>query len=289
MARKKTSSSTRKTCRTMNPAAARARAAKDIYFFGQGKADGNGGMGDILGGKGAGLAEMTEAGLPVPPGFTISTHVCREFLARGGKTPARVQRSMEKALRRLEKVAGRKFGALQKPLLVSVRSGAEVSMPGMMDTILNLGLNDDTVVSFAEQTANPRFAWDCYRRLIQMFSDIALGVSMTKFDRIFDAKKRSKGVEADTALGHASLEEIVVEYKSLIKKETGKPFPQDPRMQLRLARDAVFRSWNTPRAKTYRKLNKIPDDVGTAVSVQQMVFGNMGDDCGTGVAFTRNP
>ena len=289
MARKKRASSTRKTRRTRSPAAPRAHAAKDIYFFGQGKADGTGGMGNILGGKGAGLADMTAAGLPVPPGFTISTQVCREFLARGGKTPARVHAGMEKALRRLEKVAGRKFGALQEPLLVSVRSGAEVSMPGMMDTILNLGLNDDTVVSFAEQTANPRFAWDCYRRLIQMFSDIALAVPMTKFDRIFDAKKKSRGVEADTALGHASLEEIVAEYKALIKKETGKAFPQDPRMQLRLARDAVFRSWNTPRAMTYRKLNKISDDLGTAVSVQQMVFGNMGDDCGTGVAFTRDP
>ena len=260
-----------------------------VYFFANGKADGNASMKDTLGGKGAGLAEMTNAGLPVPPGFTISTNACREYLTHKNHTSTKVNQETFKALAWLERVSKQKFGSLTNPLLVSVRSGAKFSMPGMMDTILNLGLNDKTVGTLARRSQNPRFAWDCYRRLIQMFGEVVFKISRTAFDDVFDDIKAKEKAEADTDLSAKALMEMVVCYKGIVEKETGQAFPQEPRKQLQMARDAVFQSWNTPRAITYRKMNSIPYDLGTAVTVQLMVFGNMGNDCGTGVAFTRNP
>ncbi len=295
MRKRKKKTATRKPAKRKTPTKKRTRkpsrstTGKTVFFFGGGKAEGRGNQKDILGGKGAGLAEMTNAGLPVPPGFTISTAVCRKFLARGGRIPPSVNKEMEKALRRLEKVAGQSLGSTENPLLVSVRSGSAISMPGMMDTILNLGLNDKTVETLARRSQNPRFAWDCYRRLIQMFGDVAQEIPKDRFDKIFDSVKQKSGAKADTELTAEALREVVAGYKELVANETGKPFPQDPKVQFTLARDAVFRSWNNQRAVTYRRLNGIPNDTGTAVNVQQMVFGNLGKDCGTGVAFTRNP
>jgi pyruvate, orthophosphate dikinase len=264
-----------------------AGTTKFVYFFGGGKADGNGTMKDTLGGKGAGLAEMTNAGLPVPPGFTIQTEACREYM-RGSLSP-RIDAEMHAALERLEKLQGQKLGAGDNPLLVSVRSGAKFSMPGMMDTILNLGLNDHAVEALAKLSNNPRFAYDSYRRLIQMFGDVVLDIHKHKFSEIFDGIKQREGLKYDYELSPESLKEIIVEYKKLVKKETGKEFPQDAMEQLVLARDAVFRSWNNDRAKTYRRINQIDDWLGTAVNVQCMVFGNLGETSGTGVGFTRNP
>jgi pyruvate, orthophosphate dikinase len=258
-----------------------------VYFFGAGKADGNGKMKDDLGGKGAGLAEMTNAGLPVPPGFTIQTEACREYM-RGALNP-RIDADMYAALERLEKLQGQKLGEGENPLLVSVRSGAKFSMPGMMDTILNLGLNDKAVEALAKLSGNPRFAYDSYRRLIQMFSDVVLDVPKKKFEHIFDGVKAAKKIKFDYDLQPDALKKIIEEYKKLVKKETGKEFPQDPRQQLVMARDAVFRSWQNDRAKTYRRINHIDDWLGTAVNVQCMVFGNLGENSGTGVGFTRNP
>jgi len=264
-----------------------SKATKHVYFFGGGKAEGNGKMKDVLGGKGAGLAEMTNAGLPVPPGFTIQTEACREYM-RGALSPA-VNKEMYAALERLEKLQGQQLGKGENPLLVSVRSGAKFSMPGMMDTILNLGLNDEAVEALAKRSNNPRFAYDSYRRLIQMFGDVVLDVEKKKFEHIFDAIKKRAKVKFDYELQPAALKEIIAEYKKLVKKETGKDFPQAPLEQLVLARDAVFRSWMNERAKTYRRINRIDDWLGTAVNVQAMVFGNLGDNSGTGVGFTRNP
>ncbi|HUH63028.1 MAG TPA: pyruvate, phosphate dikinase, partial [Terracidiphilus sp.] len=258
-----------------------------VYFFGGGKADGNGKMKDVLGGKGAGLAEMTNAGLPVPPGFTIQTEACREYM-RGALNPE-IDVQMYAALDRLERMQGQKLGQGDNPLLVSVRSGAKFSMPGMMDTILNLGLNDEAVEALARRSNNPRFAYDSYRRLIQMFGDVVLDVPKKKFEHIFDAVKHREKVKFDYELQPKSLLEIIAEYKKLVKKETGKDFPQNPLDQLVQARDAVFRSWNNDRAKTYRRINNIDDWLGTAVNVQAMVFGNLGENSGTGVGFTRNP
>jgi pyruvate,orthophosphate dikinase len=258
-----------------------------VYFFGGGKADGNGVMKDTLGGKGAGLAEMTNAGLPVPPGFTIQTEACREYM-RGAVNP-QIDAEMHAALERLEALQGQKLGAGDNPLLVSVRSGAKFSMPGMMDTILNLGLNDHAVEALAKLSNNPRFAYDSYRRLIQMFGDVVLDIHKSKFAEIFDGIKQRQGLKFDYELSPESLKEIIVEYKKLVKKETGKEFPQEPMEQLVLARDAVFRSWNNDRAKTYRRINQIDDWLGTAVNVQCMVFGNLSETSGTGVGFTRNP
>jgi pyruvate,orthophosphate dikinase len=258
-----------------------------VYFFGDGHADGNGKMKDELGGKGAGLAEMTNAGLPVPPGFTIQTEACREYM-RGALNP-RIDVDMKSALARLEALQGQKLGAGENPLLVSVRSGAKFSMPGMMDTILNLGLNDRAVEALAKRSNNPRFAYDSYRRLIQMFGDVVLDVPKKKFEHIFDGVKAKKKAKFDYELQPDALKEIIAEYKKLVKKETGKDFPQDPMEQLVEARDAVFRSWQNERAKTYRRINRIDDWLGTAVNVQCMVFGNLGDNSGTGVGFTRNP
>ncbi len=286
---KSTSRTKKKPPKKRGAAKRRPATARLVYSFAGGRADGDGSMKDSLGGKGAGLAEMTNAGLPVPPGFTISSAACREYLARNNRASAKVNQETFKALARLERVSKQKLGSLTNPLLVSVRSGAEFSMPGMMDTILNLGLNDKTVGVLAERSKNSRFAWDCYRRLIQMFGEVVLEIPKTAFDDVFDRIKAERGAEADTDLDAEALQEVVVQYQGVIEKETGRAFPQDPRKQLQLARDAVFRSWNTPRATTYRKINSIPHDLGTAVTVQLMVFGNMGDDCGTGVAFTRNP
>ncbi len=264
-----------------------ATPTKYVYFFGGGKADGHGRMKDILGGKGAGLAEMTNAGLPVPPGFTIQTEACREYMR--GKVSKQIDVEMLCALDQLEKLQGQKLGAGENPLLVSVRSGAKFSMPGMMDTILNLGLNDKAVESLAKLSNNPRFAYDSYRRLIQMFGDVVLDVPKKKFEHIFDGVKAAEKVKFDYELKPDALQKIIVEYKKLIKKETGKDFPQNPLEQLVAARDAVFRSWQNERAKTYRRINRIDDWLGTAVNVQAMVFGNLGDNSGTGVGFTRNP
>ncbi|HTK95843.1 MAG TPA: pyruvate, phosphate dikinase [Terriglobales bacterium] len=261
---------------------------KYVYFFGDGKADGNGKMKAELGGKGSGLAEMTNAGLPVPPGFTIQTEACREYM-RTGKTSAGVEHEADEALARLEKLQGQKLGEGENPLLVSVRSGAKFSMPGMMDTILNLGLNDRSVEALAKRSQNPRFAYDSYRRLIQMFGNVVLEIPKSAFDEVFDAKKKQRKAEHDTDLDAKALKEVVEEYKKVVKKHVKHDFPQQPREQLTMARDAVFRSWNNDRAKTYRRINAISDDLGTAVNVQCMVFGNLGNTSGTGVGFTRNP
>ena len=260
---------------------------KYVYSFGGGKADGNGKMKDVLGGKGAGLAEMTNAGLPVPPGFTIQTEACREYM-RGGLSPD-VDKQMDEALAKLESLQGQKLGQGDNPLLVSVRSGAKFSMPGMMDTILNLGLNDESVQVLAKKSNNPRFAADSYRRLIQMFGNVVLEIEKAAFDEVFEAKKKQKKAKMDTDLDAKALQEVIVEYKKVVKKHAKRDFPQDPREQLVMARDAVFRSWQNDRAKHYRRINNIDDMLGTAVNVQAMVFGNLGETSGTGVGFTRNP
>ena len=270
-----------------SPASTTSNTTKYVYFFGGGAADGNGRMKDVLGGKGAGLAEMTNAGLPVPPGFTIQTDACREYMR--GASNADMNAEMLNALDRLERLQGQKLGLGENPLLVSVRSGAKFSMPGMMDTILNLGLNDQAVEALAKRSGNPRFAYDSYRRLIQMFGDVVLDMGKKGFEHIFDAIKEREGVKFDYELQPQALKDVIVEYKKLVKKETGKDFPQEPLEQLVAARDAVFRSWNNDRAKTYRRINHIDDWLGTAVNVQAMVFGNLGENSGTGVGFTRNP
>src|ERR1700730_14596091 len=259
-----------------------------VYFFGGGKADGNGKMKDDLGGKGAGLAEMTNAGLPVPPGFTIQTEACREYMRTNGVS-AEVERQMDAALHKLEELQGQKLGKGENPLLGSVRSGAKFSMPGMMDTILNLGLNDQSVEALAKRSNNPRFAADSYRRLIQMFGAVVLDIPKPAFDEVFDAKKKQKKAKLDTDLDAKALKEVIEEYKRVVKKHTKHDFPQAPHQQLVMARHAVFRSWQNDRAKYYRRINNIDDMLGTAVNVQAMVFGNLGDTSGTGVGFTRNP
>ncbi|MCD6434178.1 MAG: pyruvate, phosphate dikinase [Candidatus Diapherotrites archaeon] len=242
-----------------------------------------------LGNKGAQLAEMTKAGLPVPPGFTITTEACNEFYKLGKRWPAGLEKQVKEAMKKLERKTGKKFGSDKEPLFVSVRSGSYVSMPGMMDTILNLGMNDKTVEAFAKLTNNERAAWDSYRRFIQMFGNVVMGIPHEKFEEILDEVKRNKGVENDTDLDAEDLKEVVKRYKELVKKEKGRLFPQDVWQQLKMAIDAVFNSWNNPRAIAYRRINKLREDAGTGVNVQAMVFGNMGNDSGTGVAFTRNP
>ncbi len=260
-----------------------------VYFFGEGRADGDATMKDVLGGKGAGLAEMTNAGVPVPPGFTITTEVCRWYSNHGGGLPGGFDAQQKEALARLEKIMGKPLGAADDPLLVSVRSGAKFSMPGMMDTVLNLGLNDKSVHGLAKKTGNPRFAWDCYRRFIQMFGSVVMGLEKHEFEERIEALKKRRKVKLDTELTAEDLEQLAGEFKDLVKKRKNRPFPQSPVEQLALARDAVFRSWNNDRAIYYRRQNGIPDDLGTAVNVQAMVFGNLGDTSGTGVGFTRNP
>src|SRR5947208_2666514 len=245
-------------------------------------------MKNELGGKGAGLAEMTNAGLPVPPGFTIQTEACREYM-RMARVSEEVDRQMEEALARLEKLQGQKLGAGENPLLVSVRSGAKFSMPGMMDTILNLGLNDKSVEALAKRSNNPRFAADSYRRLIQMFGNVVLEIPKPEFDEVFDAKKKQKKAKLYTELDAKALQEVIEEYKKVVKKHAKRDFPQDPREQLVMARDAVFRSWQNDRAKHYRRMNNIDYMPGPAVNVQATAFGNLGDTRGSGVGFTRNP
>jgi pyruvate,orthophosphate dikinase len=262
---------------------------KVVYSFGNGTADGDGTMKDTLGGKGAGLAEMCRAKLPVPPGFTISTEVCNIYFHNNNAVPPEIDAQMLEALKILEERMGQKLGDVENPLLVSVRSGAKFSMPGMMDTILNLGLNDQTVKTLEAKSGNPRFAYDCYRRFIQMYGNVVLEVSKQDFDHVFDGQKKKAKAKLDTELTAEDLKQVIVGYKKLIEKKTGKPFPQDALDQLQGARDAVFRSWFNARAITYRRMNQIPDDLGTAVSVQAMVFGNMGTTSATGVGFTRNP
>src|SRR6266481_8474959 len=262
--------------------------AKYVYFFGGGKADGDGKMKDVLGGKGAGLAEMTNAGLPVPPGFTIQTAACREYM-KTGKVSDIIERQMAAALTRLQELQGQKLGVGENPLLVSVRSGAKFSMPGMMDTILNLGLNDESVQALARKSGNERFAFDSYRRLIQMYGSVVLDIPKHAFEEVFDRQKHKRGVKLDTELTAADLKEVIAQYKDVVRKHAGRDFPQKPLEQLTGARDAVFRSWNNDRAKVYRRINNISDDLGTAVNVQAMVFGNLGETSGTGVGFTRNP
>ena len=262
---------------------------KFVYFFGNGKADGNRTMKDTLGGKGAGLAEMTNAGLPVPAGFTISTDACNIYYANKSKLPANIETEMVAQLRKLEKAAGATLGSNKQPLLVSVRSGAKFSMPGMMDTILNLGLNDDTVEGLKAWTGNGRFSFDSYRRFIQMFGSVVLEIPKAAFEHEFEAVKHASNAKLDTDLDEAALREVVARYKKVVKDKTKKDFPQDPMDQLRGARNAVFRSWNNARAREYRRIYDIPDSIGTAVNVQMMVFGNTGDRSGTGVGFTRNP
>ena len=264
-------------------------AVKRVFFFGGGKAEGNGAMKDVLGGKGAGLAEMTNLGVPVPPGFTIGTDACNLYYRNRGKLPQDVKAEIAANLAKLERVIGKKLGDPKNPLLVSVRSGAKFSMPGMMDTVLNLGLNDKTVEGVARKSRNPRFAYDSYRRFLMMFSDVVLDLPKSDFEDILDAKKQERAVACDLDLTAEDLMDVCGKFKALVKERLKREFPQDPRIQLELARDAVFRSWNNDRAKYYRKTNGIPDDIGTAVNVQAMVFGNMGDDCATGVGFTRNP
>jgi pyruvate, orthophosphate dikinase len=259
--------------------------AKYVYLF----SEGNSSMKNLLGGKGANLAEMTELGLPVPRGFTVTTEACIRFYKDGEKISEEIANEIYSTLEKAEGVVGKKFGDPKNPFLVSVRSGARASMPGMMDTILNLGLNDTVVEGLASLTDNERFAFDSYRRFIQMFSDVVMDVAKPKFEKILETVKEENGAQFDTDLTASHLKEVVKRYKALFLKEKGFEFPQEPKAQLLEAIKAVFRSWNNPRAIVYRRLNDIPGDWGTAVNVQEMVYGNMGDDCGTGVAFTRDP
>src|SRR6185295_1798267 len=258
------------------PATSAAKASgKHVYFYGGGKADGNRHMKDLLGGKGSGLAEMTNAGLPVPPGFTITTEVCNIYYKEKQKIPGGIDRQIAENIKKLEKAAGATLGSTENPLLVSVRSGAKFSMPGMMDTILNLGLNDDAVEGLKHRTKNGRFAFDSYRRFIQMFGNVVLEIPKDVFEHEFDAVKKQRNVKLDTELDENALREVVERYKGVVAKRTGRAFPQEPHTQLTMARDAVFRSWMNPRAQEYRRIYDIPDHIGTAVNVQMMVFGNM--------------
>ena len=262
-----------------------ANAHKYVYLF----SEGNGSMKELLGGKGANLAEMSNLGMPVPQGFTVSTEACTQYYNDGRAINADIQAEIMEYLTKLEEITGKKFGDPKNPLLVSVRSGARASMPGMMDTILNLGLNDTVVEGFAEITNNPRFAYDSYRRFIQMFSDVVMELSKKRFEEIIDAKKAERGIKLDTEMTTEDLKDLVIRFKKFYKDEKGVDFPTDPKTQLMEAVKAVFRSWDNPRANVYRRMNEIPYDWGTAVNVQSMVFGNSGDNSGTGVAFTRNP
>ncbi|MCI9068394.1 MAG: pyruvate, phosphate dikinase, partial [Lachnospiraceae bacterium] len=259
--------------------------AKWVYLFKEGNAD----MRNLLGGKGANLAEMTNLGLPIPQGFTVTTEACTDYYNSGKKITEEIQGQIFDALKWLERENGKQFGDTDNPLLVSVRSGARASMPGMMDTILNLGLNDVSVEGFAKKTGNPRFAYDSYRRFIQMFSDVVMEVPKSYFEKIIDEVKTAKGVHYDTELTDEDMKVLVSRFKAIYKEKMGEDFPQDPRVQLMEAVKAVFRSWDNPRAIVYRRMNDIPGDWGTAVNVQTMVFGNMSNTSGTGVAFTRNP
>ncbi|MBN2431448.1 MAG: pyruvate, phosphate dikinase [Acidobacteria bacterium] len=262
---------------------------KFVYFFGNGHAEGHGKMKDVLGGKGAGLAEMTNAGLPVPPGFTISTDACIAYYENNRSLSEEIQAQIDAALAHLEETLGQELGDEENPLLVSVRSGAKFSMPGMMDTVLNLGLNDRTVHGLEKKTNNPRFAYDCYRRFIQMFADVVMDVPKHEFERIIDRMKEERGIELDTDFTAADYQEMIEKFRTHVQNKSGRNFPQDARTQLNMAINAVFESWNNERAIKYRQMNDIPHDLGTGVNVQTMVFGNMGQNSGSGVGFTRNP
>jgi pyruvate,orthophosphate dikinase len=253
---------------------------KYVYLF----TEGNASMRDLLGGKGANLAEMTNIGLPVPQGFTITTEACTKYYEDGREINTDIQNEINEYITKLESITGKKFGDKENPLLVSVRSGARASMPGMMDTILNLGLNEDVVNVLAEKSQNPRWAWDCYRRFIQMYSDVVMEVGKKYFEELIDKMKEAKGVKLDVELTADDLRELASQFKCEYKKVIGSSFPDDPKEQLMGAIKAVFRSWDNPRANVYRRDNDIPYSWGTAVNVQSMAFGNMGDDCGTGVA-----
>ena len=258
---------------------------KYVYLF----SEGNGNMRELLGGKGANLAEMTNLGMPVPQGFTITTEACTQYYRDDRQINSEIEAEIMQYVEKLEEMTGKKFGDLYNPLLVSVRSGARASMPGMMDTILNLGLNDEVVVAFAKKTNNPRFAYDSYRRFIQMYSDVVMEVGKKYFEQLIDEMKEARGVTLDTELTADDLKELAEKFKTEYREKLGEEFPQDPKVQLMGAIKAVFRSWDNPRAIYYRRMNDIPSDWGTAVNVQSMVFGNTGDTSGTGVAFTRNP
>src|SRR5579859_1013731 len=262
---------------------------KWVYTFGDGVAEGRADMKNLLGGKGANLAEMSNLGLPVPPGLTITTEVCTYFYDNGQQYPAELKAEVEAAIGKMERLLGSKFGDKTNPLLVSVRSGARASMPGMMDTVLNLGLNDETVEGLARRSGDPRFAYDSYRRFIQMYGQVVLDVEHHLFEEILDDHKLEIGASLDTELSADDWKIVIAGYKDVVQNHLGQPFPQDPHDQLWGAIGAVFGSWMNQRAITYRRLHDIPADWGTAVNVQAMVFGNMGEDCATGVAFTRNP
>ncbi|MBC8165992.1 MAG: pyruvate, phosphate dikinase, partial [Bryobacteraceae bacterium] len=264
-------------------------ATKYVYMFGGGTADGDKNMKDQLGGKGANLAEMSKAGVPVPPGFTIVTDVCNIFFDNNHTVPGEVDEQIWAGVGKLEEMMGKKFGDAADPLLLSVRSGAKFSMPGMMNTILNLGLNDETTQGLAEKSGNPRFAYDCYRRFIQMFGEVSMGIPMEHFDEVFDERKKRSKVKLDTDLTAKDLKAIIDDYKKIVRKYAKRDFPQDVREQLIMSRNAVFNSWWQPKASYYRKMEKIEDRLGTACNLQTMVFGNMGDTCCTGVGFTRDP
>ena len=280
--------STKATKGTRAPAEPSRPGPVRVYFFGNGRAEGTKDMKAVLGGKGANLAEMTNLGVPVPPGFTIACSCCIDYL-RDQAPPVGLREEVERNLRRLEEATAKRFGDPGDPLLVSVRSGAPVSMPGMMETILNLGLNNRSVQGLAQQSGNPRFAFDSFRRFIQMYGDVVLGVPSTQFEQLLKAKRLTAGVETDAELSESALRNLVEEYKGLVRSPTGQEFPMDPMTQLWGAIEAVWRSWTLKKAVDYRRVNGIRDDLGTAVNVVAMVFGNMGDDSGTGVAFTRNP
>ncbi|MEL7086945.1 MAG: pyruvate, phosphate dikinase [Planctomycetota bacterium] len=280
---------TKKTTRRSTASASKAKPGKMVYYFGQTKTDGNATQRELLGGKGANLADMTSIGLPVPAGFTCTTECCDQYYKQGRKLPKGLMDQVHKAVKTLEKENGKKFGSNTDPLLVSVRSGAAQSMPGMMDTVLNLGLNDESVVGLANATGNERFAYDAYRRLLNMYGDVVMGVDHHAFEAEFDKIKKQQGVEVDTDVDAAGLIKLCDAYKKVIKKHAGQPFPQDAMKQLELGITAVFKSWMVPRAIRYRQINEMIGLAGTAVNVQTMVYGNMGEDCGTGVAFTRNP
>ena len=266
-----------------------ANKTKYVYFFGAGQTEGNANMRELLGGKGANLAEMAGLGLPVPQGFTITTEACTRYYDDGRMIADDIMQQVLEYVGKLEKSAGKKFGDAKNPLLVSVRSGARASMPGMMDTILNLGLNETVVNSLAKQTKNPRWAWDCYRRFIQMFSDVVMEVGKKHFEKLIDEMKAKKGVKQDLELTAADLKALAGKFKAEYKSAIGKDFPDDPKEQLVAAIKAVFRSWDNPRANVYRRDNDIPYSWGTAVNVQMMAFGNLNNQSGTGVAFTRDP
>ncbi|MBQ1283834.1 MAG: pyruvate, phosphate dikinase, partial [Clostridia bacterium] len=260
-------------------------AHKYCYLFKEGDAS----MRELLGGKGANLAEMTKIGLPVPQGFTVSTEACTQYYEDGRQINADIQAEIMASIEKMEEICGKKFGDTENPLLVSVRSGARASMPGMMDTILNLGLNEEVVNVIAAKSGNPRWAWDCYRRFIQMYSDVVMEVGKKYFEQLIDEMKEEKGVTQDIELTAEDLKTLAGQFKAEYKNKIGKDFPSDPKEQLMGAVEAVFRSWDNPRANVYRRDNDIPYSWGTAVNVQMMAFGNMGDKCGTGVAFTRDP